>query len=68
MPEEIKPKWRSGVGILLILLLIAVWAFGVLLLSPLVRQLPFLLELLFYAVAGICWIFPVRRLLTWMAK
>lgn len=66
MPEKLKPKWRNGVGLLLILLLIAVWALAVLLLSPLVRQLPFLVELLFYAAAGIGWIFPVRPLLTWM--
>jgi hypothetical protein len=68
MQEEVKPKWRSGVGMALILLLIAAWALGVLLLSPLVRQLPFLLEALFYAAAGICWIFPVRPLLVWMSK
>lgn len=66
MPEEVKPKWRNGVGIILILLFILFWALGVLLLSPLVRQLPFLLEMLFYAVAGICWIFPVRPMLIWM--
>ena len=68
MQEEVKPKWRNGAGMALILLLIAVWAVVVVLLSPLVRELPFLLELLFYAAAGICWIFPVRPLLVWMSK
>lgn len=66
MPEPVKPKWRNGVGMALILLLIAVWSLTVVALSPLVSQLPFLLELLFYVAAGIGWIFPVRPLLTWM--
>jgi len=66
MPEPVKPKWRNGAGMALILLLIAVWSLLVVALSPWVSQLPFLFELLFYVVAGIGWIFPVRPLLTWM--
>ena len=66
MPGEVKPKWRNGVGLMLILLLIAMWSVAVAVLAPFVAQLPFLLEILFYAVAGIGWIFPVRPLLTWM--
>jgi hypothetical protein len=66
LPEQVKPKWRNGVGMALILLLIASWSVAVVSLSPLVGRLPFLLEMLFYVVAGIGWIFPVRPLLTWM--
>ena len=68
MLEPVNPKWRTGVGMLLILLVIAAWGIAVVLLAPLTRQLPFVVELLFYAVAGIGWIFPIRPLLTWMAK
>jgi len=68
MQEEVKPKWRNGVGMALILLLIAFWSVAVVMLSPMVSQLPFLLEFLFYAVAGLGWIFPVRPLLVWMSK
>jgi len=64
--EELKPKWRNGAGIALILLLIAIWGLIVVLLSPWVAQLPFVVEMLFYIVAGIGWIFPVRPLLVWM--
>lgn len=67
MLEPVEPKWRSGAGIALLLLLIALWAVGVALLAPLMRQTPFLVELLFYAAAGIGWIFPARPLLTWSA-
>ena len=66
MQEEVKPKWRNGAGIALILLLIAIWGLIVVLLSPWVAQLPFVVEMLFYIVAGIGWIFPVRPLLVWM--
>ena len=68
MLEPVNPKWRTGVGMLLILLVIAAWGIAVVLLATLTRQLPFVVELLFYAVAGIGWIFPIRPLLTWMAK
>lgn len=66
MPHSVKPKWRNGVGMMLILLLIAAWSAAVVSLAPLVSQLPFLLEMLFYIAAGIGWVFPVRPLLTWM--
>lgn len=66
MQEELKPKWRNGAGIALILLLITVWALIVATIAPWVAQLPFVVEMLFYIVAGIGWIFPVRPLLTWM--
>ncbi len=66
MPEPVKPKWRNGAGMALILLLILVWSVAVASLASLVSRLPFLLEILFYVAAGIGWVFPVRPLLTWM--
>ncbi len=66
MHEEVKPKWRNGAGMALILLLILVWSVAVASLGPLVSRMPFLLEILFYVAAGIGWVFPVRPLLTWM--
>lgn len=66
MPEPVSPKWRNGAGMALILLLIALWCVVVASLAPWVSQLPFLVEMLFYAAAGIGWVFPVRPLLSWM--
>jgi len=66
VPEPVKPKWRNGAGMALILLLIALWSVAVATLAPLISQLPFVLEIVFYLVAGIGWVFPVRPLLTWM--
>lgn len=66
MQEPVRPKWRNGAGMALILLLIAVWCVAVASLAPFVSQLPFVVEMLFYVVVGIGWVFPVRPLLTWM--
>ncbi len=66
MPETLKPKWRNGAGMALIVLLIVIWSVAVATLAPFVSQLPFLVEMIFYAAAGIGWVFPVRPLLTWM--
>jgi hypothetical protein len=65
--QDLKPKWRNGVGMMLILLLIAAWAVLVATLAPYAARLPFLVEMLFYVVAGIAWILPVRPLLRWTA-
>ena len=64
--QDLKPKWRNGVGMMLILLLIAAWCVLVATLAPWAARLPFLVEMLFYVAAGIAWIFPVRPLLSWM--
>ena len=65
--QDLKPKWRNGVGMALILLLIAAWSVAVATLAPFFARLPFLVEMLFYVVAGIAWIVPVRPLLRWTA-
>jgi hypothetical protein len=46
--QEVKPKWRNGAGMALILLLIAAWCVAVRA-GAVVSQLPFVLEMLFYA-------------------
>ena len=61
-----KPSWRKPAGILLILLLIALWAFLVASLAELMPDLPWPIEAAYYVVAGIAWIFPLRPLLLWI--
>jgi hypothetical protein len=62
------PSWRKPVGMLLILLLIAVWVIAVASLSRIVGGWPALVQLGFYLVTGIVWIWllPMRRILQWM--
>jgi hypothetical protein len=60
------PSWRSPVGMLLILLLIAGWSVVVASLANLVAGWPWPLEALFYLVAGMAWILPLKPLIRWM--
>jgi Protein of unknown function (DUF2842) len=62
----VKPSWRKPAGILMILLLIAAWAFVVVTVAEALPTLPWPLEALFFVAAGIVWILPLRPLLRWM--
>ena len=65
LPEHV-PSWRKGAGVFLILLLIAVWAIIVVTVAGLIGSMPWPLQALFYIVAGIVWIAPLKPLLQWM--
>jgi predicted membrane channel-forming protein YqfA (hemolysin III family) len=60
------PTWRKPAGILLILLLIALWAFLVASAIERLPRLPWPVQALFFVAAGIVWIFPLKPLLLWM--
>ena len=62
------PSWRKPVGALAILALFIVWVILVASLAPWIGQWHWLLQLLFYVVTGIIWLwlFPMRRMLAWM--
>ena len=67
MPEPLDPpSWRKPVGMFLIMGLIGVWAVLVLLVTPAVLTLAWPLQALFFAIAGIVWIVPLKPLLRWM--
>lgn len=61
-----KPSWRKPAGIFLILLLIAGWSMLVVTVAERLAGLPVLLQALFYLIAGIAWILPLKPLLRWM--
>lgn len=61
-----EPSWRKPAGIFAILALIAVWAFLVASLAGSVGRWPVLVQALFYLVAGLAWIMPLKPLLRWM--
>lgn len=65
-PADPQPSWRKPAGILLILLLIGVWSVGIVALSHWIGAWPVLVQALFYLVAGIVWILPLKPLLRWM--
>ena len=64
MPVE--PSWRKPAGIFLILALIALWSVAVVTLADSAGSWPWPLQALFFIVAGIAWIAPLKPLLRWM--
>ena len=60
------PSWRKPAGIFLILLLILVWSVAVVTLADRISSWPWPLEALFFLVAGIAWILPLKPLVRWM--
>ena len=62
----IEPSWRKPAGIFAILALIAVWAALVASLSAVIARWPVLFQAIFYLIAGIVWILPLKPLLRWM--
>jgi hypothetical protein len=61
-----QPSWRKPAGIFAILALITVWAVLVVSLSGAVSKWPILVQAIFYLIAGIAWILPLKPLLRWM--
>ncbi len=61
-----RPTWRKPAGMGLILLLIAVWAVLVASAASLIEDLPWPVHAIYYTVAGIVWILPLKPLLRWM--
>lgn len=62
----IEPSWRKPTGIFAILALIFLWSVGVATLAESISGWPALLQAIFYLVAGISWILPLKPLLRWI--
>ena len=63
---QVEPRWRTGVGMILIVLLIGVWTVLAVSAAPLVAGAPMPVQFLFYAVAGLAWLLPLKPLIRWM--
>lgn len=63
---RVEPTWRQPFGILLILLLIVGWAVIVASVAPYLSWAPDWVQFIYYLVAGIVWILPLKPLLRWM--
>ena len=61
-----RPSSRKLAGIVVILLLIAVWAAFVASLAPFVGRWPVLVQAPFYLLMGLAWILPLKPLIRWM--
>lgn len=60
------PSWRKPAGVLAILALIIAWGVAVASLSGIVGGWPIAAQTLFYLIAGVVWIAPLKPLLRWM--
>ena len=60
------PSGRKPAGALMILALIVIWCVLVASFSSTVGGWPWPAQALFYCVAGIAWILPLKPLLMWM--
>ena len=60
------PSWRKPAGVFAILAIIAIWCVIIASLSPRIGGWPWGAQALFYLVAGIAWIAPLKPLLRWM--
>ena len=65
MPSS-QPSWRKPAGIFAIIALIIIWAVLIASLAGTVGTWPVLAQAIFYLIAGIAWILPLKPLLRWM--
>ena len=65
-PLSVNPSWRSAAGMFLILLLIGAWSVAVVSAYELIADVAWPLQALFFLVAGIAWVLPLKPLLRWM--
>jgi hypothetical protein len=70
MPSALmRMRTRKFIGACLLLLLIAVWCFVAMALAPLLlASAGTLMEIAYYALAGIGWVLPAMPLVRWMAR
>lgn len=61
-----QPSWRTGAGILLILLVIFVWALLIAGFSRVIGKWPIVVQAAFYLIVGIIWIIPLKPLIRWI--
>jgi len=62
----VNPSWRKPAGVFLILLLILVWSVAVATFADRIGGWAWPLQALFFLVAGIAWILPLKPLIRWM--
>ncbi len=61
-------RTRKAIAVIIMLFLMAVYAVAVTSMSGLVNTWPRWLQLGFYAVAGVAWVFPLKPVIDWMNR
>ena len=60
------PTWRKPVGVLLILAMIGIWSVGIASQWEIIGKWPIWVQSIFYLIAGVVWLLPLKPLLIWM--
>jgi hypothetical protein len=61
-----EPSWRTPFGVFAIIAWIVLWVVAIASLSGSVGGWPVLAQALFYLVAGLAWIVPLKPVLQWI--
>ncbi len=61
-----KPTWRKPAGVLLILAMIGIWSFIIASQWEYIGMWPIWMQGVFYLIAGVAWLLPLKPLLIWM--
>ena len=64
--EQNKPSPRSGIGMLILIVGLTLYAFLAAGIGNLLDDFGLTIQMIYYLIAGIVWIFPVKKLLQWM--
>ena len=64
----LSPGARKAIGSLAILVWLTAWIVGAVTVGGMIATAPQLVLLLFYAVAGLAWVVPLRPLFVWMNR
>lgn len=65
--EPERPALRSLTGMLILIFGLSAYAFLVAAIGDLLIGTPMALQFVYYLITGVAWIFPVGKLLRWMA-
>jgi hypothetical protein len=61
-----EPSWRAPAGVFAIIAWITLWVVLIASLSGTVGDWPVLAQALFYLVAGLAWVVPLKPVLQWI--
>ena len=59
---------RIPIATVAVLLVVIAWIAAATLLADYVRPLHYAIQIVYYAIAGFAWVFPVRWLMLWGAR
>jgi len=65
MIHEEEPRSRPTAAVFMIMSVIIVWAGLIMSLADVIGAWPALVQLIFYIVAGVVWILPLKPILRW---